>query len=186
MSVGGLLLTPGAGAGADSPTLVAVERAVAPLPCRRVDFPYRLAGKKVPDRPPVAINHLREQGTAFAADTGIDPGTVVFGGRSFGGRMCSMAVAEGMPAAGLILLSYPLHPPAQPTKLRVEHLPRITVPVLAISGERDPFGAPAEFEEHFATIPGPVTMVWVPGNHDPRKAEPEICERIVDWIAALG
>jgi len=186
MGAGGLLLTPGAGAGRDSRTLVAVERAVAPLPCRRIDFGYRLAGKKVPDRAPVAIAHLREQAELFADEAGFAPERLVLGGRSYGGRMCSMAVAEGLPAAGLILLSYPLHPPGQPAKLRVEHLPEITVPVLAISGEKDPFGTPAEFEEHFAAITGPLTMVWVPGNHDPVKAEPEITARITAWLADLG
>ena len=52
----------------------------------------------------------------------VAPERVVLGGRSMGGRMCSMAVAEGLPAAGLVLLSYPLHPPGKPDKLRVEHL----------------------------------------------------------------
>lgn len=185
MSAGALLLTPGAGAGKDSRTLVAVERAVAPLPARRIDFGYRIAGKKMPDRPPVAIAHLREQAALLAADVKVDPASVVLGGRSYGGRMCSMAVAEGLPAAGLLLLSYPLHPPGQPDKLRTAHFPDLDVPVLVVSGDKDPFGTPAEFEEHFAAVPGPVTMVWVPGNHDPQKSEPLILAAVTDWLAAL-
>ena len=80
-----------------------------------------------------------------------------------GGRMCSMAVAEGLPAAGLVLISYPLHPPGRPDRLRVEHLPALTVPCLFVSGTRDPFGTPAELEAATAAIPGPVTHVWIEG-----------------------
>ena len=141
---GALLLTPGAGATRDQHTLVAVDKAVAPLPCRRVDFPYRLQGRRVPDKAPVAIAHLIEQAAQLTTESAIDPARLVLGGRSYGGRMCSMAVAQGLPAAGLILLSYPLHPPGKPANLRTEHFPGITVPVLLISGRSDPFGSPAE------------------------------------------
>src|SRR6478672_4409751 len=124
---GALLLTPGAGADRNQRTVVALEAAVAPLPCRRVDFPYRLQGKRMPDKAPIAVAHLEEQAAALARDTGVQPGALVLGGRSYGGRMCSMAVAQGLPAAGLILLSYPLHPPGRPENLRIEHFPQLTV-----------------------------------------------------------
>ena len=149
-SAAGLLLTPGAGADRDHHTLVAVEKAVeeavadrvAPLPVRRVDFPYRIAGKRMPDRAPVAVAHLVEEAARFAAEEGFAPDRLVLGGRSYGGRMCSMAVAESLPAAGLVLLSYPLHPPGKPEKLRVEHFGSITVPVLFVSGTTDPSAPP--------------------------------------------
>ena len=73
------------------------------------------------------------------------PQSVALGGRSFGGRMCSMAVAEGLPAAALVLIAYPLHPPGRADRLRVEHFPQISVPCLFVSGTRDPFGTPDEF-----------------------------------------
>ena len=73
ISPGALLLTPGAGATRDQHTLVAVAAAVAPLPCARVDFPYRLQGKRVPDKAPVAIAHLVAEATALAARVGIAP-----------------------------------------------------------------------------------------------------------------
>lgn len=182
---GALLLTPGAGATRDQHTLVAVADAVAPLPCRRVDFPYRLQGKRVPDKAPVAIAHLMQQAAELATEAGVAADRLVLGGRSYGGRMCSMTVAEGLPAAGLILLSYPLHPPGKPQNLRVEHFPGITVPVLMISGKSDPFGTPAEFETHLAAIPGPVTQLWLTGGHDPRNADPTIAAAVVDWLATL-
>ncbi len=186
----GLLLTPGAGAGRDHHSLVAVEDALdaldPPVPTQRVDFPYRLAGKKVPDRPPVAVAHLRTEAERFADELATTTDRLLLGGRSFGGRMCSMAVAEGLPAAGLVLLSYPLHPPGKPEKLRVEHLPGITVPVLFVSGDRDPFGTPDELAEHAAAVPGPVTLVTLPGAHDVRGKDGEVAAAVADWVETLG
>ncbi|MBE7698768.1 dienelactone hydrolase [Oerskovia sp. Sa1BUA8] len=184
-AVGGLLLTPGAGAGRDHPTLVAVADAVAPLPVRRVDFPYRIAGRRMPDRAPVAVAHLVEEAGRFATEAGFAPDRLVLGGRSYGGRMCSIAVAEGLPAAGLVLLSYPLHPPGKPEKLRVDHFPRLGVPVLFVSGTTDPFGAPEEFDEHVAAIPGPVTQVRLPGAHDVRNDHAAVSDAVVRWLATL-
>ena len=74
-----------------------------------------------------------------------------------GGRICSLAVADGLPAAGLVLISYPLHPPGRPERLRIEHLPALEVPCLFISGTRDSFGTPEELEQHTKVIPGDVT-----------------------------
>lgn len=180
-----LLLTPGAGAGRDHHTLLAIEEQLAPLPCLRLDFPYRKAGRRAPDRAPVAIAHLVEQSAVFAAQRHIGPEQLVLGGRSYGGRMCSMAVAQGLPAAGLVLLSYPLHPPGQPTKLRTDHFPDIDVPVLFVSGDNDPFGSPDEFAEHLHRIPGKVTQMWLPGGHDPRRADSPIAAAIAQWLTML-
>ena len=185
MTVAGLLLTPGASAGRESPALVAVETAVDPLPVLRIDFPNRAAGSRAPERAPVAIAHVRSTADALAETLGVDPDQLVLGGRSFGGRMCSMAVAEGQPAAGLVLLSYPLHPPGRPDRLRIEHLPSITVPVLAISGERDPFGTPDELRTHLAVVPGPVTTVFVAGTHTPSN-NGAVAQVVRDWLATIG
>ena len=182
---GALLLTPGAGADRTHHTLVAIEQAVAPLPCDRVDFPRRKAGKMGVDPAPVAIASLAADADALVARAGIDPDRLVLGGRSFGGRMCSMAVAEGHPAAGLVLLSYPLHPPGKPDRLRTEHFPALTPPCLFVSGENDPFGRPDEFADAVAAIPGPVTQVWVPGGHDPRNADAAIAAAVAAWLADL-
>lgn len=182
---GALLLTPGAGADRTHHTLAAIEEQVAPLPTARVDFPSRIAGRKTPDRAPVAIAHLVEEAAALVASAAVDPGRLVLGGRSYGGRMCSMAVAEGLPAAGLVLLSYPLHPPGKPDKLRVEHFGAITVPVLLVSGGKDPFGSPDEFAGHVGAIAGPVTQVWLTGGHDPRNQDDVIATTVADWVAAL-
>lgn len=183
---GGLLLTPGAGSGREHHTLEAIEAALAPLPVARIDFAYRKEGRKAPDRAPKLIASLLVDAADTVAAWQIAPERLLLGGRSMGGRMCSMAVAEGLPAAGLVLISYPLHPPGKPEKLRVEHLPVIDVPCLFVSGTRDPFGTPAELEAATATITEPVTHHWVDGGrHDLKGADEEICGAISTWIDGL-
>jgi predicted alpha/beta-hydrolase family hydrolase len=182
---GALLLAPGAGADRTHHTLVAVAKAVAPLPSVRLDFPYRKAGRRAPDRAPVAVAAVVDEAKALVAEAHIVPRRLVLGGRSFGGRMCSMAVAEGLPAAGLVLLSYPLHPPGKPDRLRTEHFGALELPCLFVSGRKDPFGSPEEFERETSAIPGPVQLVWVDGGHDPRNADEQIAAIVSDWLAGL-
>jgi predicted alpha/beta-hydrolase family hydrolase len=103
-----------------------------------------------------------------------------------GGRICSMAVADGLPAAGLALISYPLHPPGRPDRLRIEHLPALAVPCLFVSGTRDAFGTPAELERHTAAIAGAVTHVWIDGKgHDLKGADEEVAAAVADWAHGL-
>lgn len=181
-----VLLFPGAGTSADHPSLVAIEEALAPLPVARADFPYRREGRKAPDRAPKLVAAVVEEARLLAERAGVAPERIVLGGRSMGGRMCSMAVAEGLPAAGLVLVAYPLHPPGKPDRLRIEHLSAIHVPCLFVSGTRDPFGTPEELEYHTAAIPGSVAHVWIDGaRHDLRGADAEIASVIRDWLAAL-
>jgi uncharacterized protein len=182
-----VLLTPGAGSGADHPTLVALEAGLAPLPVARIDFPYRKEGRKAPDRAPKLIACVQDEAVATIARWGIEAPSLVLGGRSMGGRMCSMAVAEGLPAAGLVLLSYPLHPPGKPDRLRTEHFPDLDLPCLFVSGTRDPFGTVDEFEAAIATIPGQVTFHWLDGGrHDVKGRDDEIVTAVGEWISALG
>jgi uncharacterized protein len=187
MSAGGLLLTPGAGSSADHPTLVALETGLAPLPVGRIDFPYRREGRRAPDRAPKLIACVEDEAAAAVDRWGIEPPALLLGGRSMGGRMCSMAVAQGLPAAGLVLLSYPLHPPGKPERLRVEHFADLDVPCLFVCGTRDPFGSPEEFEREVAAIPGPVSFHWVDGaRHDVTGRDDEIVAVVSSWIKGLG
>lgn len=184
-AAGGLLLAPGAGGDPDHRTLVALERALAPLPVRRVAFPHARGGRRGP--PPRAerlVPHIAERAAAMCAEESIDPASLVLGGRSMGGRVCSLAVADGLPAAGLVLLSYPLHPPRRPGNLRVAHFGRLAVPCLFVGGDRDPFGAPEEFAAHTAAIVGEVTHVWLPGRgHDTRPADDEaVVDAVRRWL----
>lgn len=179
-----VLLFPGAGTGADHPGLVAIEDALAPLPVVRQDFGYRLRGRKAPDRAPKLVVEVAEAAERVATELGIDPARLAVGGRSMGGRMCSMAIAEGLPAAALVLVAYPLHPPGKPERLRTEHLPALEVPCLFVSGTRDPFGSPEELERHTASIPGPVTHHWVEGaRHELKGADAEVASTIATWFS---
>lgn len=184
-TAGALLLAPGAGADRDHHTLCAVADAVVPLPVERMDFPARKAGRKGVDRAPVAIAAVMAEADALCATARIRADRLVLGGRSFGGRMCSMAVAQGRPAAGLVLLSYPLHPPGRPEVLRVDHFAEITVPCLFISGDRDPFATPAELEREVRAIGAPVEMVIVSGAHDPRGQDERIATEVRRWVRSL-
>jgi predicted alpha/beta-hydrolase family hydrolase len=183
-----LLLTPGAGHDRDQSSLVAIEAAlvVHGFAVERMDFPYRRAGRKAPDRAPVLIEAVREGVADLASRTGLPPEEIALGGRSMGGRMCSMAVAEGLPARALVLIAYPLHPPGKPDRARTEHLPALQVPCLFVSGTRDSFGTPAELEAATSVIPGPVTHVWVDGgDHGLRRRDAEVTDAVRDWLLAL-
>ena len=110
--VAGLVLTPGASAGRDHSGLVAIDRAVTPLGIAvdRVEFPGRAEGRRRPDPPAVCIQTVRSATSSLAERLSVPVGRVAVGGRSFGGRMCSMAVAEGLQPAALVLVSYPAPP----------------------------------------------------------------------------
>ena len=185
------MLFPGAGSDSNHSSLLAIEETLAPLPVRRADFPYRLVGgRRPPDRAPVLLNAVRREAAAFAAERRCSTRLIAMGGRSMGGRMCSMAVAGGdeigapLPAAALVLISYPLHPPGKPDKLRVEHLPRLTVPCLFIHGTNDAFGSPEELQQFTATIPGDVTHVWMQRKgHDLKGCDAEIAAVVSEWLA---
>jgi len=180
----GLFLTPGAGSDRDHPGLVALQDRLAPLAVERMDFPYRKAGKPFPDRAPALLEAVRDGVAAMAAGHDLDPDRLVLGGRSMGGRMCSMAVAEGLPAVGLVLVCYPLHPPKKPQNLRVDHFGSIHVPCLFVSGDRDEFGTPEEFDVHLPAIPGPVTVVRLPGQrHDLKGCDELVCDAVEAWLA---
>lgn len=182
----GVVLFPGAGSSADHPSLVAIEEALAPIPVLRVDFPYRRAGRRAPDRAPVLLACVRDEVRAFAKTLGVPTSRLVIGGRSMGGRMCSMAAADTddpLKVAGLILVSYPLHPPAKPEKLRTEHLPGITVPTLCISGTKDTFGSPAELRRHFRRVKGDVTWSLIEKKgHDLKGCDDVIAATVSEWL----
>ena len=146
-AIEGLILMPGAGGTKDHPTLLALEEALSPLPVLRHEFSYRSEGRRPPPRAPKLVAELRNDYEGLIRKLGCDPKAVIFGGRSMGGRICSMAAAESMPTAGLLLLSYPLHPPTSPEKLRVDHFENIESPTLFVSGNNDPFGSPEEFKQ---------------------------------------
>jgi predicted alpha/beta-hydrolase family hydrolase len=181
-----LLLYPGAGSDSNHSSLLTIERWVAPHPCVRADFPYRKQGRRAPDRAPKLLAAIRDELEGIDTDQ-----PLVMGGRSMGGRMCSMIAAgvDEHPAPpnlrGLVLISYPLHPPGKPDRLRVEHLPAIAVPTLFISGTKDPFGSPDEFTDWTRTMSkrAKVSHLWIEGKgHDLKGVDHTIAGAIRDFL----
>jgi uncharacterized protein len=185
-----VLLFPGAGSDSSHASLVAAAHVLAPHRVVRADFPYRKQGRRAPDRAPVLLAAVREEIAAMPAD---EP--LVLGGRSMGGRMCSMIAAGADGDArprnlrGLVLVCYPLHPPGKPDALRVEHLPAIDVPTLFISGTVDPFGSPEELAHWTSTMQSKakVTHLWLQGKgHDLKGCDHTIAGAIKDFVLRVG
>lgn len=134
-----LVLWHGAGGDVTERSLVAVAAAAANDGALvvRARFPYRVAGKRAPDRMPLLLASARESIDAAAALPNAAGRKLVLGGRSMGGRVASLLVSDGLPADGLVFLSYPLHPAGKPDKLRDAHLPAIRCPMLFVQGDRD-------------------------------------------------
>jgi uncharacterized protein len=144
-----IALAHGAGAAMDTPFMTAFAEGLAAWGFRvaRFEFPYmagrRETGKKRgPDRPIV----LLETWTAVIASLG-DPGRLIIGGKSMGGRIASM-VADEAQVAGLLCLGYPFHPPGREPGARIAHLAGMRTPSLIIQGTRDTFGTPDEVAEY--------------------------------------
>ncbi len=197
--VRGVVLFPGAGSSAEHSSLVEIERVLHPLPVMRVDFPYRRAGRRAPDRAPVLVRAVRAAVAEACRQWTCTPAELVIGGRSMGGRMCSLAVAgfdgndratqpadEPLRVAGLVCVSYPLHPPAQPQKLRTAHFARLTVPSLFVSGTKDDFGTPEEIRHHLAVLPTEPDLHFVEGGrHDLRGKDAVVAGLVAAWLRGL-
>jgi uncharacterized protein len=166
----GLVLAHGAGANANSSLLVALSEAFASIgfTVLRCDLPFRQARSYGPPRPGDAERDRDGLRNAVAALRKLGCGRMFLGGHSYGGRQATMlCAAEPDLAAGLLLLSYPLHPPRKPAQLRVQHLPELQVPALFVHGTRDPFGSVEEMEAALKMVPAKTRLMIVDGaGHD--------------------
>lgn len=167
-ATGIVLLTHGAGGNRESPMLIRLcdEWAARGWLAVRYDLPFR---RRRPKGPPSgsAASDQAGVGEAVALARSLTAGPVLVGGHSYGGRMTSMAVADGLAVEVLTLFSYPLHPPGKPERARTEHLPRITVPTVFTHGTSDPFGTIDEIRSAAALVAGPTEVVEVTGaRHD--------------------
>jgi uncharacterized protein len=165
---GTVLLTHGAGGNRDSPMLIKLcdEWASRGWLAVRYDLPYR---RRRPKGPPSGSAKADQAGIVEAVELARSAaaGPVVAGGHSYGGRMTSMAVADGLAVDALTLFSYPLHPPGKPERARTEHLPRIAVPTVFTHGTSDPFGTVDELRAAMTLVGGPTELVEVTGaRHD--------------------
>ncbi|QXE31502.1 dienelactone hydrolase family protein [Microbacterium paraoxydans] len=159
-----VLIAHGAGAGKDHPFLVGFDLALAALgySTLRFSFPYAEQGRRMPGP---AAHAVATWEAAVAEARARAPHAAVWAtGKSYGGRMASLAVAEGLVVDGLVYLGYPLHPPGRPDKPRIAHLPSITVPQLFVEGTADPFIQPiAQLEEAVASCHD-ARVHWVEGG----------------------
>ena len=164
-----LVLAHGAGAGQQSRFMVEAARALAgrAVTTATFDFPYVIAGRKVPDPAPVLEHAWRDMIVAARADETMHDLPLFIGGKSMGGRMASQVAASGAGVEGvrgLVFLGYPLHPPGKPGQRRDRHLPDIRLPMLFVQGSRDQFGTADEIRELLPSLRAPAELFVVEGG----------------------
>ena len=188
-AVAGLVLTHGAGSDCDTKLLRAVtdgfvERGVVVL---RFDLPFRQRRASGPPHPSTAAEDRDGIAAAVVVMRELVSAPVWAGGHSYGGRQASMLASErpGLVDA-LLLLSYPLHPPAKPEKLRTEHLSGLRTPTVVVHGSKDPFATTGEMRSALELIPAPTTLVELEGaRHDLAPDRFPVVERAVTAMLDL-
>ncbi|MGB9203148.1 MAG: alpha/beta family hydrolase [Terriglobales bacterium] len=165
-----LILTHGAGSDSTAPLLVALGETFSGQGylVLRCDLPYRQERRTGPPFPGNAERDRKGLGNAVAALRKNVTGRIFLGGHSYGGRQSTiLCAAEPELVSGLLLLSYPLHPPRKKEQLRIQHLPNLRTPSLFVHGTRDPFGSPEELAKALELIPAKTELMTVEGEgHD--------------------
>jgi len=191
----GLLLAHGAGGNQMSPFMVEFATGLAHRGIDAVtfNFVYSERKRRLPDRNE-KLEACWRAVIAAARSAALGPeiarGALAIGGKSMGGRIASqVAAADAEGIAGLVLLGYPLHPPGRPDRLRVQHLPAISVPMLIVQGEKDAFGTPDELRPVLRTLKAPAQLYVVDsGDHSfkvPKTAgtpQAQVRARVLDEI----
>lgn len=181
----GLVLTHGAGANCQSKLLIALGSAFtdAGYLVLRCDLPFRQSRPHGPPFPGMASRDREGLRRAVDVLRTKTPGRIFLGGHSYGGRQGSMLAAEQPQlVAGLLLLSYPLHPPRKPAELRTGHFPQLKTSSLFVHGGRDPFGSHDEMKTALTLIPAQTMLLEIEGaGHEllGKKTEENLPSRIV-------
>ncbi len=185
--VAGFLLFPGASGDVEHSTFLAMQAALHPLPVRVVGFRDPATGKRLGVRAERLLPFVMRTAAAFAVELGCTLDRVVIGGRSLGGRVCSMAATDaGCAVAGCVCVSYPLHPPGKPHCLRTAHLADLKVPSLFVSGTRDEFGSRAELEAALGLVSRPPTVVFLEGGrHSLTGKDDDVVAAVVAFVKGL-
>lgn len=187
----GLLLAHGAGINQDHPLMIALRDGLAEAGHTVMTFNYRYTerGSKRPDRTETLVE-VHRAAADFLAER-VD--RLFLAGRSMGGRIATYLVAEGYPAAGVVLYAYPLHPAGKEDKLRVAHFPDIEVPMLFFQGTRDALSRMELFDRHIRPLPNVSVELLEGASHNFRGggwAELDVLERLVTgttrWIASIS
>jgi predicted alpha/beta-hydrolase family hydrolase len=161
----GLVLAHGAGGGQHSRFMVDAGRAFAArgITTATFDFPYIVAGRKVPDKAPVLETAWRDALAEVRQHEAFARLPLFIGGKSMGGRMATL-VADELQVRGAVVFGYPFHPPGQPDKLRTAHLEKLATPMLVLQGERDPFGTRDDVAGY--QLSSQLRIEWIPdGDH---------------------
>lgn len=198
-----VLLTHGAGGDLDGEGLVALAGVLTELGCRvvRTNLPHREAGVASAPRADRVVAPYRQIADGVRERFPREPRWVL-GGKSYGGRVASMATAEGLPCEGLLFYGYPLHPPGKTEQLRVSHWPSVPVPCLFLQGERDTFCDLALLDQNVTKLPRRATIHVVPGGdhhlevrarvaddgvrHAPAEVITGLREELRQWLASLN
>ena len=181
----GLVLTHGAGANCQSKLLIALAGAFADAGylVLRCDLPFRQSRPHGPPFPAMAARDREGLRRAVDVLRSKTEGRIFLGGHSYGGRQGSMFAADQPQlVTGLLLLSYPLHPPRKPAELRTAHFPQLKTPSLFVHGGRDPFGSHDEMKAALALIPAQTMLLEIEGaGHEllGKKTEENLPSRIV-------
>jgi hypothetical protein len=170
----GLVLAHGAGSNCQAPLLIALAQTFsdAGFVVLRIDLPFRQDRPYGPPGPGDAKRDRAGLKNAAAAIKNLGSSRIFLGGHSYGGRQASMLCAEmredaPKENAGLLLLSYPLHPPRKPDQLRTQHFFHLHTPSLFVQGTRDPFASIGEIEQATKLIPAKTKLVPIEGaGHD--------------------
>jgi len=182
----GLVLTHGAGANCQSKLLIALADAFsnAGYLVLRCDLPFRQSRPHGPPLPAMAARDREGLRRAVDMLRSKTSGRIFLGGHSYGGRQGSMLVAEQPQlVAGLLLLSYPLHPPRKPAQLRTAHFPQLKTPSLFVHGRRDPFGSHDEMKAALTLVPAQTMLLEIESaGHEllGKKAQEDLPARIVE------
>ncbi len=186
----------GAGAGMDHPFMVGFAGRIAELGVAavRFDFVYAHKGRKAPDPEP----KLRAAWlAAFDATSAAFPDVpALASGKSLGGRIASMCVADGMPADGLVFLGYPFHAPGKTDRVRDAHLYRIEVPMLFLEGTRDPFADRDVVERVLAKLGDRAELIEIDGGdhsfnvrgarRDPAEVGADLADRALPFVRRVA
>jgi hypothetical protein len=179
------------------PSVVAVCEGIraAGYPTVRFNFPYREAGRRAPDRQPVLLECFRAVLATVRTDERMRQRPLVIGGRSMGGRMASILVADGEAADGLLLLAFPLHAPKRAGTERAAHLARVGIPMLFVQGTRDALATWSLIELLVSALPGATLHPIPDGDHGfrvpKRRASADavltdVVSTVTGWLATLG
>lgn len=166
------------------------------------NFIYMEQGRSVPDQKPKLESCFRAVIETIAKHRKLKNNRLVVGGKSMGGRIASQVVAErndqplALDVSGLVFLGYPLHPPGNPAKLRVEHLEQIQKPMLFVQGTRDALGTPEEIQPFIKNLRPPAKIYPIEGGDHSFKAPKKFglpqeqiyenaMDEIVRWAATI-